>query len=1235
MAPGESHSPTLEQSSAQWEQISYPSSPSESLWQPSVSDLIADTNEATQVQNEVTYQRYCHTPPAQDSNTPIPVGSKIEGDNEDTDTVGASTNLIPTEAIETRKLFQKPTWRPFWLQRSIMIAFSGFFFGSAIAVLSILFYSERSKGLATVQMELANLWRFGPPAVLAIVSTLWARVEFQTLRYFPWMTVHKDTTFSGHHITSLDYTSLILPKVMFLSLKRKDTLVCLASVLAILMKAQVVLSASLFYSKAVEHSFPLEIELLDSFQTKYESDFRYDKFTYFAAKAFHDFRMNLPFGITEEAAYQTFKPAGSDTVIRGTSDMPITVTVDALFTDIQCLPMKECESSVTRQPNNPYYNYAFDLLFEGCDRPVHVEDSVNWWSSESKMGSWTKGTIKETPPPCPSLPTQFHPFVYVGQRGKDQNGSMPVVTECAAIICSPTAWVSKVEIHDDGIKPVLRLLPDKEVIEVNSNPWNLLENVISLQNGSENEASVPWASPVTWLEISEVITVDESLFQNEKLITAVQNLTKAYGPFVSNTYLRENGKFSTIGSRIEITQKLQMNQRICIAMAVIFAVSALAVIWVVIEAPRICETCPRDPGTILGSAILLHGDSKFTSSIQEKIEVEEQQGPCQHEACGDPFYSPFALQCWFRIIFAFYTLGLIISITTLLHISYRSDGIITLAEGSPSLWWTSVPAIATVMIAWYSSSSDMALRDLAIISKLSSKAMNISALDMSLSDMLGVRALYHSFRLKATAISLSLILAILSGFLSPLSATLFTSQAIPGTHDVLVKQTSWFGPYLPDLSSPSYSWQTELTVGSTLVNNQVNNFTYPEFTYGDLVFPSVEIDTPNTFWSSKNSIKVNVTAAKLISDCSRPLPGDYDLTVSKNDQGTTATIDRKPLCPNGKNISEPQQKSYRNGDTRDDVISYFAGSIPTPEDSYCEVAKVPWIFHGFSWGKFSDSAVALDHLSLWTCNSTLAQVPAELTLLSTDGKTLQLDYRHPPVPDLSKLKPYEPPLVVSNKFLEQFGSESVFFSRVNLTNIGHIFPAVVEPLGSFRLESLADPDQDLKLIEAAKHQFAILAAQLISIKHRYSVNESSDLTPLKGIVVDNNRLRLVQNFPVTVTMIVILSLVLAFHTWGLISTGLRKALGGGRKWLLDLELKGVAPPGFSSISMMNDLLNGSNIHEHLPRGADFMSAKDISKSFKNLECRLGWFYNTRTEQQQYTVGIIERDEFEFVDREKC
>ncbi|KAK7213118.1 hypothetical protein V2G26_020296 [Clonostachys chloroleuca] len=185
--------------------------------------------------------------------------------------------------------------------------------------------------------------------------------------------------------------------------------------------------------------------------------------------------------------------------------------------------------------------------------------------------------------------------------------------------------------------------------------------------------------------------------------------------------------------------------------------------------------------------------------------MEEKQSPCQYEACDDLFYSPVALQSWFRSIFEVYTLGLIISVSTLLHISYRSDGIITLAEGSPSIWWTSFPAIATVMVAWYSSSSDMALRDLAILSKLSSKTMSIPALDMSLSDMFGVRALYHSFRLKASTISLSLILAILSGFLSPLSATLFTSQAIPGTRNVLIKQTSWFGPYLPDVSSPSYS----------------------------------------------------------------------------------------------------------------------------------------------------------------------------------------------------------------------------------------------------------------------------------------------------------------------------------------------------------------------------------------------------------------------------------------------
>ncbi|CAH0038044.1 unnamed protein product [Clonostachys rhizophaga] len=457
----------------------------------------------------------------------------------------------------------------------------------------MLAYSERSQGLTTARIELASLWRFGPPAVLTIVSTLWARVEFQTLRYFPWMTVHKDTMFSGHHITSLDYTSLILPKVIFLSLKRKDFLVCLASVLAMLMKAQVVLSANLFYDKALRYSSPLEIELLDTFQTSHELDSRSNnnKSTYFAARAFHDFHMNPPFGVAEQAAYQTFKPAGSDTVTRGTSDMPITVTVDALFTDIQCLPMKEFESSVARFENtktlkydnstlnftSQRYRFTFDILFEGCDRPVHI--NVTSRSSEVEDGSWTRQIVNETPTPCSSLPTQFPSFVYLGHLEKlpEKNRSMPVVKRCAAIICSPTAWVSKVEIQDDGIKPVLRRLPDKEIIKVNSNPWNLLSNIITFPYGNVDDGDIGWpwaAGPLgadsMWLGMDNISTTDESLYQNERLIRAVQNLTRVFGPFASNGHLRENNKSSIIGSRIGIIQKLQINQRICIAMAVIF-----------------------------------------------------------------------------------------------------------------------------------------------------------------------------------------------------------------------------------------------------------------------------------------------------------------------------------------------------------------------------------------------------------------------------------------------------------------------------------------------------------------------------------------------------------------------------------------------------------------------------------------------------------------------------------------
>ncbi|VUC37873.1 unnamed protein product [Clonostachys rosea] len=559
MVTNEIGSSALEQSASQLEQVSRPSSPSETLLQAPAPDLMADTNETIQAQDEATYQRRSRKLLAHDSSTPIPATSTTDEDNEDPDTAGASTNLIPPDTIEARKLCQKPTWRPFWLQRSTLIAFSGFFFGSAIALLSMLAYSQKSKGLTVVRMELANLWRFGPPAVLTAVATLWARVEFQTLRYFPWMTVHKENL-SGHRITSLDYTSLILPKVIVLSLKRKDFLVCLVSVLAILMKAQVVLSASLFYNEDVESSFPLEIELLDSFQTTKMPNPGYNSASYFAARAFHDFHMNLPFGITEQAAYQTFKPVGSDTGTRGTSDMPITVTVDALFTDIQCLPMKGFESSLTPLPKGRrgqlVYNFTFDVLFEGCDRPVRVGNRGMWLFSQVQPGYWMIKTIKETPSPCPSLPTQFPPFVYLGhlEKPSETNRSIPVVEKCAAAICAPTAWVTKVEVIDNGIEPVLRLLPGQEVTEVVSNPWSLLTNITpplvggwNIDDGPSANQAGPLSVDSMWFGMNGANVTDKSLYQNERLIGAVQNLTKALGPFISNAHLRGNGKSSTIG----------------------------------------------------------------------------------------------------------------------------------------------------------------------------------------------------------------------------------------------------------------------------------------------------------------------------------------------------------------------------------------------------------------------------------------------------------------------------------------------------------------------------------------------------------------------------------------------------------------------------------------------------------------------------------------------------------------
>ncbi|KAF6808502.1 hypothetical protein CMUS01_13875 [Colletotrichum musicola] len=209
------------------------------------------------------------------------------------------------------------TWRPIWLQPTILFSFMTLFLFLCFSLPAVLWYS---------QPNIVYLWRFGPTAVLTIFSALWSRVEFQALKYQPWVAHFQEKE----------------------AAKRARTLA------------------------SVTGREPVDVLVEDLFNTSVK--FLYgDTTAYYALQVFRNIEMQYPFGLTQNAAYQTF--GTGDQSSRGTIDAPLEVVVNGFFSDMKCFKLKN--HSVTEVVDRDIVSFiTTQLQFESCELTIEQNVSV-------------------------------------------------------------------------------------------------------------------------------------------------------------------------------------------------------------------------------------------------------------------------------------------------------------------------------------------------------------------------------------------------------------------------------------------------------------------------------------------------------------------------------------------------------------------------------------------------------------------------------------------------------------------------------------------------------------------------------------------------------------------------------------------------------------------------------------------------------------------------------------------
>ncbi|KAK6211704.1 hypothetical protein QIS74_10968 [Colletotrichum tabaci] len=1114
---------------------------------------------------------------------------------------------------------RKATWRPQWLRPAVLTLFVCFFVLFTAALAIMLHYSRRNNGLFQTGQSLVHVyvWRFGPTAIITILSVLWARVELQAMMYVPWFALRRQQP-NGRVAMSIDYLSMLSPAVFIRSIRERHYLVSLVTIVSVVLKVQIILAPGLFSFATVKTPASVGVRLQDSFARVLDDEAvkQTDTSAWYMGRALRNFDMLYPFGVTDEIAYQTFAPMNGKP--RGTIDEPVTAVVDGFFTDLDCLQLAGYSISNQLQENNKLDIYV-DLHFQGCDGPISLRHAGAFL--DPAKGNITYWAIKSNQTrACPGLRQDVPPFLYYSAVFVPTlaNSSRIRFESAGAVLCEPRAWLSKVQVTDDGVAPRVALLQNQTRTPVLTNMWTLIEKSVPAsqgQWGTEPTTTTYVKGPASAAKAfaGEVLQQgrkeDPTLYSNEAIYGSVMNLTRSLGPLLGHYRLRAKEDSAVVGSTLRSVDRLMTS------------------FWY------------RNPATPLGNLVFLRDHPHVAAGIYSPAAESRSWVRCS--------FTPMVLRTWARLSFGLYALLLLGGLLLTLRLSTSSNGLATIEkEGYLHVTWTSLPALIALGVSLYISSCDWAYRDLGNLYRLSRKPCRSRELDVSLLDMMGLRALYHSIRLRLWSITCSQVLALVCGVLTSLASVLFTVEVMPKATTVQFQQKTVFR--IRDDVEYSESYEIKQTEITTLLLQREANLTYPKNTFDDLVFPVFE--SMETLDTSRNlSVTINTPALKLQPSCLEVPREAYRLTFRNyTESGKTwfySDYNEHTPCPSGDEVVNITAE-FPLGEASLFGKAYAASDIrsiynPANINFQCKLNDTSLknytttLHYTYAWGEFSVARNDFDWFSVWRCNYTWAELDTQLNMIASDGEFV-IDPENPPRPDYSSVRPLGSPLDLPPTERAPNGPfgmlPDIRISDKQSIGVASVFKPLVEPYGPLPKEALGDPDRVGEILGLLGHDVGFSVAQLANTENRRMIDDVLDTTSgallLDATVVDRDRRRLVQDPNVTYFVVGILGAVILVNMWALASTVLRRR--GSESWLLDMDVRGLAPDGWRSIASIAGLLCESNASAHLPPSTELLSQKELHGQMSDVSFRLGWFRRECDQTRHYTIGVMDDGEFNFM-----
>ncbi|KAF9633215.1 hypothetical protein BFW01_g4109 [Lasiodiplodia theobromae] len=596
---------------------------------------------------------------------------------------------------------------------------------------------------------------------------------------------------------------------------------------------------------------------------------------------------------------------------------------------------------------------------------------------------------------------------------------------------------------------------------------------------------------------------------------------------------------------------------------------------------KVKEVVGPDKEFAAGTVQASNGSSTWNEFLIEMNDVEDGAAQRSEDSDNPPqWYRPFAVSLLGRVLIVSVPLALIVGLEVLYQYSASHDGLADVDEDNryAHYAWTFIPTLVMVGVGQLFGMLDFATKLFAPYSALRREGgapARASIMDSYL-DKLGVHALFAALGRKQWAVAAVAVATVLSPFLTIVTSGLLNSETAPANYTVAITQLDAF-------TGNQAAYATGVVEANLVL---ANNLTYPQWTYDTLAIPRFEIASAQSSHSLEStasnaaSLRATVSAVRGVANCT--------VQPSSSFQNCTSWWLDLYLAKQGDGFSPEATSNFGEE-------GYFGRWEEAGYDETTRPPGCPPILSTF--GRVENTVVVqATHLA---CYPYVEKVDANVTLALPDYRV-----------DIDQRPPEAPPIGHGDFFSDEFWgfTGTSYLAGYRLTNpnprnvtdedFASLYGLVVwGPDGVPKEELLQDKE---KLLSRVEKVYAQVVAQLVNKEREWLGNGTAEASRKKrdtdeftGTILYTARTRLKQS-PIS-TRILEALLAIMF-----ICAALSAAL---------LDTNRVLPKNPCSIAAVATLLAGSELLASIPRGAEWMSDKQLKESgvFEGKVYSMGWW----------------------------